>query len=106
MRRLLIEAAWQGIRRSGTIRAFFERVKRDDPDRKKIALVATGHWLVRVMAAMLRSGECWRETKAPEPGTVMEERRPGGRRLSVSPPEDTDARKPVSSDVELSLGHQ
>ena len=61
VRKLLIEAAWQGIRRSPTIRAFFERIQRDDPDRKKIALVATGHWLVRVMSSMLRSGECWRE---------------------------------------------
>ena len=106
MRKLVIEAAWQGIRRSETIRAFFERIKRDDPDRKKIALVATGHWLVRVMAAMLRSGECWRETKVPETGTVIEKDGPAGRQLSISPPEDTDARKPVSSGGELSLGHQ
>jgi transposase len=58
---LLAEAAWQGRRRSPTIRAYFERVMRDDPDRKKIALVATAHHLVRVMTAMLRSGEAWRE---------------------------------------------
>jgi hypothetical protein len=36
---------------------------REDPERRKIALVATAHWLVRVMGAMLRTGECWRETK-------------------------------------------
>ena len=60
VRKLLIEGAWQGIRHSPTIRAFFERVKAEDPDRRKIALVATGHYLIRVMAAMLRSGECWR----------------------------------------------
>jgi transposase len=63
VRKLLIEAVWQGIRHSPTIRAFFERVKHDDPERKKIALVATGHHLLRVMAAMLRSGECWRHEK-------------------------------------------
>jgi transposase len=61
VRRLLIEAAWQGIRRSTRIRAFFERVQGQDPDRKKIALVATGHYLVRVLQAMLRTGEVWRE---------------------------------------------
>jgi transposase len=61
VRKLLTEAAWQGIRRSPTIRAFFQRVMHGDPDRKKIALVATAHWLVRVIASMLRSGECWRE---------------------------------------------
>jgi transposase len=61
VRKLVTEAAWQGVRRSKTIRAFFERVKHDDPKRKKIALVATAHYLTRVMAAMLRSGESWRE---------------------------------------------
>ncbi len=71
VRKLLTEAAWQGIRRSPTIRAFYQRVMHDDPDQKKIALVATAHWLVRVMAAMLRSGECWRE-KGEVPQTVKE----------------------------------
>ncbi len=60
VRKMLIEAAWQGIKRSPTIRGFFERVRHDDPQRKKIALVATAHYLARVMAAMLRSGEIWR----------------------------------------------
>jgi transposase len=63
VRKLLTEAAWQGIRRSPTVGAFYRRVMREDPERRKIALVATAHWLVRVMGAMLRSGECWRETK-------------------------------------------
>ena len=57
VRKLLTEATWQGIQRSPEIRAFFERVQRQDPGRKKIALVATAHWLARVMWSMLRSGE-------------------------------------------------
>lgn len=61
VRWLVAEAAWQGRRRSGRIRAYFDRVMRGDPNRKKIALVATAHHLTRVMAAMLRSGEVWRE---------------------------------------------
>jgi transposase len=61
VRRLLTEAAWQGIRRSPHLRAYFERIKQDNPERKKIALVATGHHLLRSMVAMLRSGEVWRE---------------------------------------------
>ena len=62
VRKFLVEAAWQGIRRSPRIRAYFERVQKADPvNRKKIALVATAHYLVRVMHAMLRSGEVWRE---------------------------------------------
>ncbi len=63
-RQLLAEAAWQAIRRSPRVRAFFERVRRDDPQRQKIALVATAHYLVRVMWAMLRHGTTWQENPA------------------------------------------
>jgi transposase len=66
VRKLLCEAAWQGVRRSPALRAWFERVARGDPDRTKVALVATAHHLARAMAAMLRTGEAWREpTTAP-----------------------------------------
>lgn len=61
VRKLLCEASWTAIRRSPTVRAFFERVMRADRDRKKIALIATAHYLARVAGAMLRSGELWRE---------------------------------------------
>jgi transposase len=64
VRQLVAEAAWQAQRRSPTVRAYFERVQRDDPQRKKIALVATAHYLVRVMWAMLKRGTLWEE-KAP-----------------------------------------
>ncbi len=64
VRQLLAEAAWQAQRRSPTIRAYFERAQRDDPQRKKIALVATAHYLVRVMWAMLRRGTVWQEQVA------------------------------------------
>ena len=63
VRKFLCEAAWQGIQRCPEIRAFFERVQGGDPGRKKIALVATAHWLARVMLAMLRSGEVGRFTR-------------------------------------------
>ena len=62
VRGMLAEAAWQAARRSPSIRADFERIQRDDPSRKKIALVATAHYLSRVMGAMLRNGTVWRET--------------------------------------------
>jgi hypothetical protein len=52
VRQLVAEAAWQAQRRSPTVRAYFERVPRDDPQRQKFALVATAHYLVRVMWAM------------------------------------------------------
>jgi len=58
---LLCEAAWQAVRRSPSMKAFFERVTHGDPGRKKIALVAAAHKLARVMAAMRRTGEAKRE---------------------------------------------
>jgi transposase len=64
VRQLVAEAAWQAIRRSPAVRAFFERVRRGDPQRQKIALVATAHYLVRVMWAMLRHGTTWQENRA------------------------------------------
>jgi len=60
VRYLVTEAAWQGIRRSQKLRAFYDRVLRDDPGRRKIALVATAHHMLRIMLAMLQSGELWR----------------------------------------------
>jgi transposase len=65
VRQLLAEASWQAVRRSPTVRAYFERVRRDDPQRKKIALVATAHYLVRVMLALLKCGATWEEGRAP-----------------------------------------
>ncbi len=61
VRKLLTEAAWQGVRRFPTIRHFFERIHQGADDRKKIALVATAHYLARVMHAMLRQGQVWQE---------------------------------------------
>ena len=54
VRKLVMEAAWQGLRHSPTIRAYFDRIvaggsTKSDKDRRKIALVATAHDLVRVM---------------------------------------------------------
>ena len=60
VRKLLCEAAWQGVRRNPQLKALFERISGGARDRRKIALVAVAHQLVRVMTAMLRSGECWR----------------------------------------------
>lgn len=62
VRQLLVEAVWQSIRHSPTVKAYFERIQRHDPDRKKIAIVATAHYLARVMWAMLKQGTLWKET--------------------------------------------
>lgn len=64
VRKLLVEAAWQGIRRDATLRSYYERMRREDPKRGKIAVVATAHHLLRVMHAMLKTGEVWRSEAA------------------------------------------
>jgi transposase len=60
VRCLMTEAAWQGIRRSHRLRAFYERILRGDAGRRKIALVATAHYMLRTMLSMLQTGEIWR----------------------------------------------
>ncbi len=64
VRHLLTEAVWQSARRSPTVKAYLERIQRDDKSRRKIAIVATAHYLIRVMWSMLKSGELWRESVA------------------------------------------
>jgi len=66
VRHLLTETDWQGVRRSATIKAYFERIHREDKERKKIAIVATAHYLVRVMWSMLKNGTEWQETIVAE----------------------------------------
>ena len=61
VRRVLTEASWQAIRHSPRLRTFYERVMRDDPDRRKIALVALGRHLLEIMLSMLQTGEVWRK---------------------------------------------
>jgi transposase len=58
----LTEAVWLACRLSPTIGAYRDRVLRDDPQRKKIAVVATAHYLVRVMWSMLRHQRPWQES--------------------------------------------
>lgn len=69
-RKMLIEAVWQAIRLDEHLREHFDRITLGKPDRRKIALVATAHHLLRCMLAMLRTGETWSPrsaTTAPSP---------------------------------------
>ena len=61
VRWLLTEAVWQGIRRSERLRRHYERVLRGNPERRKIAVVATAHMLARALVAMMKSGQAWNE---------------------------------------------
>lgn len=93
VRKLLCEASHIAINKSPTVRAKFEQFLHGDPGRKKIAIVATSHWLCRVMAAMLKSGEVWRhEDKRGRPRSTASD---GG---VCSPPEDTEPVTALSSD--------
>jgi hypothetical protein len=62
VRQMVNEAVWQAVRRSPTLRAYLQRVQRGEKERRKIAIVATAHYLVRVMWSMLKHGQPWRET--------------------------------------------
>jgi hypothetical protein len=57
MRKLICEATWTAIKKCPAFKQFFERVMGGKSERRKIAVVATMHRMIRVMGAMLRSGE-------------------------------------------------
>jgi transposase len=59
MRKLITEAAWTAVKRCPAFKAFFERVQGGKPDRKKIAIVAAAHRMIRVMGAMMRSAAAY-----------------------------------------------
>ena len=61
VRKLLTEACWCGVSKSRRIREVFERHLKGDRGRRKLALVATSHWMCRGMLAMLKNGEEFRE---------------------------------------------
>ena len=59
MRKLITEAAWTAIKKCPAFKSFFERIMADKPERKKIAIVAAAHRMIRVMGAMMRSGAAY-----------------------------------------------
>lgn len=73
VRRVLVEAAWQGVRHSPTLKAMFERIKGGRKEQTGRALVAVARHMVEAMVAMLKSGQEWheQEDKRPEIGSSM-----------------------------------
>jgi transposase len=69
VRHLLTEAVWQAVRRSPTVGAFYERIHGGDKDRRKIAIVATAHYLARVMWSMWKHNRVWEESVTTESTT-------------------------------------
>ena len=105
VRKLLCEAAWTGVRCSPTIRAYYQRLTHDDPDRKKIAIVAVAHHLVRVAVSMLKSGNCWQESVKKDSSSKTD--RGGGENPSrpqgfSPPPVTTDGPQQASPPPPLS----
>jgi transposase len=69
VRKLLVEAAWQGVRHSPSLKAMFERIKGGRKEQTGRALVATARHMMEAMVAMLKSGQEWQEkTPAAAPG--------------------------------------
>jgi transposase len=60
VRRLLVEASWRAVALNPLMRELFDRVKNGKKDRTGRALVAVAHRMLRIMVAMLKSGEAWR----------------------------------------------
>jgi len=61
VRWLVAESAWQVIKKSPSMKGFYERVMAHQPSRKKIAVVAVMRKLFGIMRAMLMTGEFYNE---------------------------------------------
>jgi transposase len=61
VRRVVVEAAWQGVRHSPTLKSMFERIRGGRKEQTGRALVAVARHMVQAMVAMLKSGQEWRE---------------------------------------------
>src|SRR5205814_6294717 len=59
MRKLICEATWTAVKKCPAFKTFFERIMAGKAERKKIALIAAAHRLIRVMGAMMRSGAAY-----------------------------------------------
>ena len=64
VRWVLCESSWKVIRKSESLRQFYERVKAEQDSRKKIAIVAVCRKLLCIMRAMLRDNEKFNEELA------------------------------------------
>lgn len=67
VRKVLVEAAWQGVRHSPSLKAMFERIRGGRKEQTGRALVAVARHMVQAMVAMLKSGEEWREQEDKRP---------------------------------------
>ena len=59
LRPLAHHVAWTAIKKCPAFNTYFERIMGGKPERKKIAIVATAHRMIRVMGAMMRTGTAY-----------------------------------------------
>lgn len=71
VRKLLVEATWRAVALEPSLKAIFERIRAGKKERTGRALIAVAHRLVRVMTAMLKSGEPWRSVGAEAPAATV-----------------------------------
>jgi transposase len=67
VRKLITQAAWQAIRGSARLEEFYQKKRDGQKQRTGIALIATAHKMLRIMLAMLRNKEPWRQDRKPTP---------------------------------------
>lgn len=60
LRKLLVEAAWRGIKTCPHLHAEFQKRMQGNPDRRKIAIVALARKLAVMMGAMMKTGQVYR----------------------------------------------
>jgi len=61
VRWLIVEAAWRVVKKSPSLKLFFERVMAGQKNRKKIAIIAVARKLLTIIRAMLTTGELFNE---------------------------------------------
>jgi transposase len=86
LRSMLVEVAWMVYMRNAWAKAYVQRISRGVASRKNIAIVALARKLLVTLWAMLRDGTRWREPTMTTKASA-----------ALSPPEDTEAKSPLSS---------
>lgn len=70
LRKLLVQAAWTGVRNKTWMLEVYEQVCRGSEKRKKIAIVAVARRLLVRLWAMMRDGTRWQEIERPPTRTA------------------------------------
>jgi transposase len=87
VRKLIVQAAWQAIRQSVRLETFYLKKRDGQKQRTGIALIATAHKMLRIMLAMLRNKEAWRQDQKPakKPRKTAEKTEKASRAAAVLP---------------------